>query len=504
MRALLIFEWHALIRDRAFTCLVLLVVAAAAFGTGNGLRSAKSQHAVIERLRADESAQLDQARAFATAIRTGATPAPRGYWANPADTRGFAHYLMTAYAVKPPLALAALTVGQSDLLPYHFKLNAGSQTKALTAYDLENPRRLRLGRFDLSFVVIFLMPLALLAAGYDALSSERDSGRFAMLMTQGLTPRRLALTRLGLRSVVIVACLLASALGTLALMGFTFSAPGVTADLRDWCLVTLAYATFWFGATLLVVASTRTSSGAALTLAGLWLALVVLMPWTLNIAARVLHPLPPRVEFVTAQRDATDAAVRDQDRLRSRFLHDHPELASSDAGSGTLSEDVTRQEAVRQYAIKQISSIEHVEAQLAPVAAGFDAQLGRQQSLVDRWQWLSPAVLAQQAFNEVSGTSAARHRAFMERVGAYIVAIRGYFNPRLLAGELEFRGFDQWPRYAWREPARAEMERRLRWALAGLLGPAVFFALAGVGLLGGVGTFHRQRLAPRAERIATS
>jgi len=482
------FELRALARDRAFAILLLVVAGVAAFGTANGVRWARQQQSVVEQLRADESAQLDHARTFAEAVRTGATPAPRGYWGNPGDMRGFAYYLMTAYTLKPPGALAPLATGQSDLLPYHFKVNAGSHAKALAAYDLQNPRRLRLGRFDLSFVVVFLLPLAILAASYDVLGRERESGTLPLLRTHGVTPRALALARLIVRSLVIVGLLIVSTLCALVLSGFAFEGPGVASGMLRWALITLGYAAFWFGVAALVVSMKRTASGAAMSLAGAWLVVVILVPWCLNLAARTLHPPPSRAEYIQAQRDATDAAARDRDSLQNRFLNDHPELTSSEDGS----------EAVTRYALGQITTLEHVEGQLAPVAARFDAQLRHQQALVDRWQWLSPAVLALQAFNEVAGTSTARHEAFIVQTHEYIAAIRRYFNPRLLGGQLEFTDFDGWPRYVWREPASAEVASRVRRSLVGISVPAAAFALIGIAVLG------RARPLNRSERTASS
>jgi ABC-2 type transport system permease protein len=482
------FECATLLRDRAFKGLALLIVGAVAFATMNGIRSAAVQQENVERLRAHESAQLDRARGLAMAIRAGTQPAPRGYWSNPADTRGYAYYLMTAYALKPPAPLAALAVGQSDLLPYQFKLTAGSTAKALAAYELENPRRLRLGTFDLSFAVIYLLPLALIAACYDALASERESGRLSLLVTHGLTPRKLVLTRLALRSLVLFVLLMASALAALAFMGFRFDGPAALRGLLDWTLIALAYTAFWFALIAWVVSWRKPSSGTALALAGVWLALVILVPWATNLATRALHPLPSRADFIRAQRDATDGAVRSQAALRGQFLHDHPELTTIAGGS----------EAIARFALNQISALEYVEAQVAPVAARFDEQLRRQQALVDRWQWLSPAVLAQQAFNEVTGTSTARHHAFLAQVDTYVTALRAYFNPLMLRGQAEFTGFDEWPRYHWREPEPHEAQRRVRWALIGLLIPAAACSLAGVAALGNT------RFSRRFERTFVS
>jgi ABC-2 type transport system permease protein len=357
--------------------------------------------------------------------------------------------------------LAPLTVGQTDLLPYYFKVNAGRRGNVLASYELENPRRLLLGRFDLAFVIVFVLPVALLIAGYGALAAEREEGRLALLMAHGITPRRLALTRVAVRCGLLLALTIAAVLLALTIAGFDVAANGAVTALIEWLTVALAYGVFWAAVTLLVVAFARSTSTAALSLAGTWLVLVVIAPWALNLAANRIHPLPSRTAYVLAQRDASDAAEAQGSALLGRYLQDHPEFAPANTPIDAM-----------HYSATDIATTRHVEAQLQPIEAEFDARLAGQQRVIDRWQWLSPAVLVQQAFNELAGAGRSRHRAFLAQATAHIDALRSYFNPRILRGEFTFNSFDEWPRYAWQEPAPVEEQRRTRWALLGLLIPA--------------------------------
>ena len=467
------FELRLLMRDRAFQLLVLLLMSAVALGAVNGMQWLHFQQRALAAAHSGEEAKLTSAKAEAAAILSKQKPMPRGWWSNPADVRGFAYGFVTTYAIKPPGTIAALTVGQTDLLPYYLKVNAGKRSSALAEYETENPRRLLMGRFDLAFVVVFLLPLALLAAGYNALAAEREEGRLALLMTHAVTPRRLAMMRIALRSVCLMIAALVAALATLALLGFDFNARGALESTLAWFAVALAYGALWAAMTLLVAAFARNAATAALTLAGLWLLLVIIAPWMLNLAVNLLHPLPSRAEYILAQRHATDAAEAQRSALLGRYLQDHPEFAP----------DSTPIEAMH-YSAADIASTENIEAQLVPVQARFDTQLAQQQALIDRWQWLSPAVLAQQAFNELAGAGRTRHRAFVVQANAHIDALRAYFNPRVLKGQFEFSSFEDWPRYTWHEPPPTEAARRLRWALLGLLLPTLLLIAFAMHALG--------------------
>jgi ABC-2 type transport system permease protein len=467
------FELRAMLRDRAFVLLALVLALAVALGALNGMRWLHFQQRALTVLQQEETEKLATARAEAAAILSGEQAAPRGWWSNPADVRGFAYGFITTYAVKPADVLSALTAGQTDLLPYYFKVTAGQRSAALSAYETENPRRLLLGRFDLAFVVIFLLPLVLLALSYNALAIEREEGRLGLLVTHGVTPRALTLIRVSVRSVVLLTIGAAAVIAALVITGFDFSARSGSGSLAAWFTIALAYAAFWIAITLLTIALVRTAATTALMLAGAWLVLVVIAPWALNLIANQLHPLPSRTEYILAQRTATDAAEAKSSALLGRYLQDHPELAPKNTPIDAMD-----------YSAASIATTEHIEAQLRPVQAAFDAQLARQQQLIDRWQWLSPAVLAQQTLNEIAGAGWSRHRAFLAQADAYIDALRAYFNPRVLSGRFEFAAFDEWPRYVWREPAPIEAARRFRSAIVGLLLAAVALIAIAVRLLG--------------------
>jgi ABC-2 type transport system permease protein len=66
-------------------------------------------------------------------------------------------------------------VGQSDRYPYLVKLNIDAKAGFADAYETVetvNPRKLLLGTFDTAFVIVYLLPLFVLALSHDLLASE--------------------------------------------------------------------------------------------------------------------------------------------------------------------------------------------------------------------------------------------------------------------------------------------------------------------------------------------
>ncbi len=469
--AMLRYELRMLARDRAAWITAALLGVTFGMAALTGVRWTRFQADTLAGARAEETTRLQASRSAAAAIAAGARPAPRQWWNNPADVRGFAYYQLATYATKPPAPLAALTVGQSDLLPFYFRMNATAQTNALTAYEADNPRRLLLGRFDLAFAAIVVLPLALLALCHDVVGADRRDGRHALLLTHGATPRRLAVVRLALRFGLCASAAIAATLAVFVLSGSAQPLASALAPLAGWLAVATAYSLFWIAVIVLVVSRARAWPGASLTLLSVWLVLVVILPWVLNLAANTSHPLPSRVDYILAMRTANDEVENEPRRhaLLARFLHDHPELAPADARVDTM-----------HYTAANVAAREEVERRLAPVHRRFEEQLARQQALIDTWQWLSPAVLTQQAFNELAGSGWFRHRWFLGLVNDYIGELRDFFNPRVLSGQFRFTEFDAWPRFRWIEPDTSEQDRRLRFALLGILVPAL--AIGALGL----------------------
>ncbi len=95
------------------------------------------------------------------------------------------------HAVKPPLPLGVLALGQSDLYPSHIRIDFNSIFPD-AAYDPGNPHELKLGAFDLTFVLIYLAPLALIALTATRLTGEQDSGILRLIAAQPVAPRIVA------------------------------------------------------------------------------------------------------------------------------------------------------------------------------------------------------------------------------------------------------------------------------------------------------------------------
>jgi ABC-2 type transport system permease protein len=375
------------------------------------------------------------------------------------------------YASMPPLPLSALSVGQSDLVPYYFKVTTASKESVLTTNEIENPHRLLHGRFDLSFVIIYLFPLLIIALGYNVISAEREQGTLALLLSQPVTLRTLIGAKLAVRAgLVLVLVILFSLLG-LVVGGIDVWSADTLGRLAVWAAVVGGYGVFWFGAVVLVASLGRSSATNALALSSLWLGLVVVLPSALNTAVSSLYPMPSRVDMLSAVRLATKDAGGRGKQLLAKYYGDHPELiASSDI------EQVQNDVAVTQLAID-----DEIERTVRPVVERYDLQLARQQSVVDRFRLLSPAIVVQDALNDVAGTGSPRYRRFLGMVEHYHHEWQARFASMIVSRQkLTPDVYDALPRFAYvEEPLRVVVLRAMQ-AVAMLTAAGLALALAGV------------------------
>jgi ABC-2 type transport system permease protein len=470
-RALLAHEWRLLTAERLLHVVTVLFAVVISIALVNGARWTEFQRTTLAELRAVDSTQFASFRdtlarmAPDTPIASPFAPDPR----NPM-TIGIR---VGTLASLDPLPLAPLAVGQSDLLPYYYRVTTGGRQAVLKGDEIENPGNLLTGRFDLAFVIVVLFPLVVLALCYNMVSGEREDGTLALVLSQPVRLRDLVLAKIAVRAVLLlVLVVLLMAIGLFALRR-SLSAADVLIPTLWWLAIVTTYGAFWFGVALVINALVRSSAAAAVTSVTVWLLLVVLAPVVVNLAAQTRHPTPSRVAFITTARDATNQASALTDSILSRFLVDHPEMAS--AGVNT-----------KDFYTRSLTVQDTVEKLLAPVYDAFDRQLDQQQSVIDAARLLTPALLTQTLFEELAGTGLHRWRNFRSQTLLFHRRWQEYFIPRQIRQEkLTVADIAAVPVFSAMREADSQVRRRMLTGISWLLAPTI--------LLWGFGFWRLQR-----------
>lgn len=461
-------EWRALAADRSLLLLGGIFALAIGYGTANGARWVDYQHRAIATAVTEERER--HATHEAAIVRINREQATVSDFSDPRSPGSAGRSLASRYAVLPPAPLAALSIGQSDLLPYYFRMTTDARETVTAGAELENPHRLLSGRFDLAFVLVYLYPLLVLALSYNLLSGEKEQGTLALLLSQPIALRTLVLAKVAGRLLLFVGVIGVMALVAVAAVGIDVTDGGNPLRLLLWLGVIAAYGAFWFALAVAVMAWGRSSATNAMALAGLWLVLVVVLPSVLNLLATTVYRVPSRVAMIQAMRVASDEAAAEGSALLAKYYEDHPELTGGGA------------QAASEANMLRVATTARIEQQVSPVLQAFERQLESQQRLIDRFRMLSPALLTQDALNEIAGTGTTRHREFLAQVTRYHQEWRAYFVP-LIFQKVRLTDYASVPRFAFREePLRVSVTRVLL-AIAWIFVPAATIAALGVRAL---------------------
>ena len=395
------------------------LLAAAVYALVGGLAWQQARDAETKATEFDSAALLAEQRAAAEGASGGL----------PSSLR--------TYVALPPGPLAAFSVGLADLLPERAEISIWRRPDTLfRRYQLESPLSLAAGRFDLSFIVLYLLPLFIAALSYDLLASERQAGRLTLVLMQPVSLPRLLAAKLLARLFVLTAFLVLVVGAGALLAGLSASS---WPRLAGWLAVAWLYGVFWLCVCVLVAAFARRPETCAAVLAALWLIVVLVIPGLLDASVRAVSPVPSRLEFVTAMRAASSDASKASAELLAQYYHEHPELAANGQQGGFLP--------------AYYASERDIERRLEPLTVDFERRLARQQELVSRWRFASPAVLVQETLIELAGSSLHRHRRFRAEALTFLDRWHAEMAPRIFLGErLEPADYNRLPSFAFVEP----------------------------------------------------
>jgi ABC-2 type transport system permease protein len=339
----------------------------------------------------------------------------------------------TMDASLPPAPGVFLAVGDAALRPVSAAVTTASRADTLFKnVETGSAISASLGALDLTWVVVVLMPLLVIAFGHDLLAAERDTGRLGLLRTQASSLGRLIARRLVIRMGLPLALIFVGALAALY-----FDVPARLAVL--WWLIASLYLLMWGLIAALVSVRTQSSQSSAAILILVWLGFVIALPAVLSLAIERLAPTASRLSQVIALREVQLSLQPRTSELLDRYLVDHPELAGASRTGFARASFVAQRE---------------TEAQLAPVLAKYEQARQRQVAWNTGLSWLSPSMLTHAALTHIAGTDSARHAAFVQQATQFAAVWREHLREQLfLDRNLSPEQLAALPRFRFEEPS---------------------------------------------------
>ena len=311
----------------------------------------------------------------------------------------------------------ALAIGQTDLEASFQKLTARNAYGALAMSAPDNALRLAVGNFDVAFVLVWLVPLLVIAAFFDIIAGERERGVLALAVVAGAAASRYLWTKwltrtLASIAVTWLAVTLAVAVGERSWTSDTML------TLVGWGIVLSAYVFFWAALALTCNVGRGNSERHAAVLAAAWLGLVILVPAAINLIVTNVFPSPSRVELAAQLREATEAADRAAAKDRDRWFFDHPDLRSGEAERAAYYRSVAASERI-------------ITAAITPQLSDFETRAAERRELTRRLQWLSPAATTHDALTILSHTDGASQARFRAALLEFHARWQAFFFARI-------------------------------------------------------------------------
>lgn len=215
-----------------------------------------------------------------------------------------AHYGSMVF--RQPSPLAFMDAGVNPSVGNALYLEAHRQNGAALPQFSFSARHLHLGYISVATLVLVLLPLMLVAAGYNSISDERSSGRWRLLASLGVKPWQMLLGKglayYALVAIYLLALVLAAAL-FIAQTGFAGTG-SVWLLLSAIIAVYALYCCVWLAVILSVSALCKSAAQSLFWLLGLWFAWVVILPKMLPLIAEQVYATPTRAAFEATASEA--------------------------------------------------------------------------------------------------------------------------------------------------------------------------------------------------------
>ncbi len=386
-------ETRRLARSPYFWALIAVLAVFLAYGTSSGVAWTRVRASTIATAKAENERATAQAKSTYERGRAGA--------------------LVTL----PLLASASFSIGQSDIYPSTDTVSILTKARQRSdRYELESPLALASGRFDLAFVIVFVLPLFVIALTSDLLGEERDAGTLAMLLAHPVSLAGVLAAKLTTRGVAVAAVTVIVPLVTMEIEAVY---PGIP-HLLAYTILVGATVTFWCLLAALVNVWVHSGATTATTLIFAWVACTVLVPSIASVAVTRLAPLPSRFDLLDALR-GDDVRNIDGERLLAKYYGDHPDLIRSHESKTSFAERFTL---VQRETMRRTAPIEAEHARRRRVRYEVAGLL----------RFASPSTIVREALDVLAGTDTGRFLEFSDRTEALRTAFADWMLPSITSG----------------------------------------------------------------------
>ncbi len=298
-RQLFALQWRLWVKLSSHWLVLFLFAIAGGYGLYQGYSDKKEKFKTIQAFRQEKDSLLQEMITGITAD-TLTEKGKAGYQKSSVINSALWNTRLPSY--KLPVSTALYCVGQSDVFTYYYLFAAENfEMQLLKQTETTNPIRALAGHFDVSFWVIYLLPLFILLFSFNALSAEREAGNWRLIAAQGITPKAWLQSKL---LVVATECLF---LLFEILIGGTVINAVIFQQLPDWSdglffLSAIVYLFFWLALFYFISSLHHTTAWNALAGGVAWIGVCLVLPIGISKAAEIFIPVDNTVVSTLSRR----------------------------------------------------------------------------------------------------------------------------------------------------------------------------------------------------------
>lgn len=418
IRTLIYYEWKSFLRNRLQLLMLVVLTLFGLYAIYSGQSEINTQRETIQAITDLEKEEFTQYKgSFDEERRSLDEEQLHDIASRPA----FAWFRHGYHAIIPPHDYAALAIGQRDLFRYYYRLTGMSLHYQLFENEIANPVNLLIGNLDLSFVIVYLFPLLIIAFSYGLFSAEKETGTLALLQVQPLSLRKIIIVRLLLYLALLTGLALSISLIGLLLAGNPLSAENLK-PAAAWVTGVVFYCGFWFALLFLIVSFRRSSSFNAIAAVACWLLFLIVIPAVLNVFVTIKYPLNSTTLAGLTRR--TGLENDDQEEVLQEVILEYLEHKPALKGSDSLMKNNMAAKAYAAFtSLKDINSQREVDH--------YNGQVVKRNVWTAGFHWLSPAVNMQEVLAQIAKTDVNTFLSFQTALKQFHKDITDFYFSRL-------------------------------------------------------------------------
>jgi len=335
------------------------------------------------------------------------------------DDLGLLLYYLKFSFIKPLDPLAGISIGQSDVNSHIQNVKILNLEGQKYDTDLVNPMRLQVGNLDLSFLIIFLFPLVIIALNFNLLSEEMEKGTWRMITIQAKSSFQFLLLKFSIRILFVFLILGVLFLLAKLMLGIPFSS-----EFLSIILISFLYILFWFAVCFFVVILRKSSNTNAIILLATWLLLVVFLPVLVNNYIVKTYPVEEAFTMTIKQRDEYHKRWdTNKQETMDKFYKHYPQFSKYEVKEKGFSW-------IWYYAMQQMGDDESKKERKIMYQ-----KIANREKLSNKIAQFFPPLQVQLAMNSMAKTSLTDQVAFFNATTDFHERLRLGFYPKIFDGE---------------------------------------------------------------------